>query len=125
MTASTSGLVNGCVDVPGVSEDEEGWEIGMDSLAREVRARLNLEEKNQAGAAENPSNITTAPRPTQVDLELDELRDWLKPIDFDSHLKQFEREYVSGTGGWILNIIRDWLSTPTPNDEKSGTHTHS
>ncbi|KAJ3085272.1 hypothetical protein HK102_000158 [Quaeritorhiza haematococci] len=100
----TSGLIY--IDVANLSPGSEAWKTHMDTLASEVCIRI--EDKKQADATKP---LQTAPS------EADELREWLKPVDFADHVKEYERSYVEGTRGWLLDMIRKWLSAPEADGE--------
>ncbi|KAJ3130223.1 hypothetical protein HK100_008173, partial [Physocladia obscura] len=47
---------------------------------------------------------------------LQELLDWLSPVEFQSDLEKFRSMYIQGTRNWDLNAFHNWI-----NDNKSST----
>ncbi|KAJ3089135.1 hypothetical protein HK102_007123 [Quaeritorhiza haematococci] len=113
----TGGLVY--INVSTISPADEFWGASMDSLAAEIRNHIEGRKPN--GTILKSSRILNGAGSM---LSPDYLRDWLQPVDFTAHVEQYRRSYVEGTRRWLLDEIRQWLSSSSPSSSDSDGKDH-
>ncbi|KAJ1548082.1 hypothetical protein HK096_005567, partial [Nowakowskiella sp. JEL0078] len=90
--AITAGLLY--VDFSEVDPKSSLWEEKLDNLVSEIKNRLDKEKATP---------IET------VKIEVNQISEWLDPVDFQSNFEAYQNAYVEGTRLWAISAVVKWL----------------
>ncbi|KAJ3080363.1 hypothetical protein HK102_003112, partial [Quaeritorhiza haematococci] len=89
-----------------VSIGTSEWSKKMEELYGRIKDALQILSSTKTLPQQIPTNA-------QPHSEIDPLREWLEPVDFSEHIKQYKESYIEGTRGWLINEFEIWLDSET------------
>ncbi|KAJ3080404.1 hypothetical protein HK102_003084, partial [Quaeritorhiza haematococci] len=96
------------VSLVGVSVGSEEWANKMEELYGRIEDALDTVSSMKPVPHLMASRSDAEPHP-----EIDVLREWLEPIDFSEHIKQYKESYIEGTRGWLVDDMKRWVDSET------------
>ncbi|KAJ3295434.1 hypothetical protein HDU79_009123 [Rhizoclosmatium sp. JEL0117] len=84
------------------SQGSQKFDDAVALVVRELKRLVpRLRESSENSSA--PTHLVSA--------VVDELKTWLKPIDFASDLAAYKKDFVEGTRVWLGDEVRDWANS--------------